>query len=135
MKNLDSRNALGFTVGLDPDTEHSEYYPAIGPRYRRWLNRYASIDCMASVTIGGAGSKAHLPFRNVSLQAVLMGWDMVGVDAGIILDRVEEGEIREKVRPFLGIRLGSYPAVSAALTSIIVWLAAMAISLPFADHD
>jgi len=114
MANVGSRNALGATVGLDPDTEYSDWFVSFGPRYGRWLSRTTRLDGMVSLTVGRDS------LRNISVQAVAMYRDLVGVDAGVIFDRVNDAYPRRGVRPFFGLRVGSYPGVLGyAATAIL----------------
>ncbi len=101
MKAINSRNAFGGIIGLDPDTENSEYYFSFGPRYRYLLSQNTSLGCMVSLTAGNSG------FRTVNLQAIWMNRDVVGLDAGVIFDMFKEGDKKDSIEPFIGARFGS----------------------------
>jgi hypothetical protein len=105
MANVGSRGALGATVGLEPDTEYSDWFFSFGPRYGRWLSRTTRLDGMVSLTVGRDS------LRSISVQAVAMYRDLIGVDAGLIFDRVDDAYARPGVRPFFGARVGSYAGV------------------------
>jgi hypothetical protein len=104
MWNVSRATALGGVLQLDPDTEYSDWFVALGPRVRYWFCN-ASIDGMATVAVGGG------EIRNVTVQGIWMYRDLIGLDAGIVFDRVA-GEIywmdtdsfedRKNVRPFIG---------------------------------
>jgi hypothetical protein len=114
MKNVGLRNAFGGTIGLDPDTEYSDWFFSFGPRYRYWLSHNTSLDGMVSFTVGDVGA------RNINIAGVWMLQDIVGMDAGIIFDMVHDDLKRERVRPYVGVRIGSYPGlVACAVTAIV----------------
>jgi hypothetical protein len=114
MLNVSARSAIGATLSLDPDTEYSNWFWAVGPRYRYWLSPTTSLDGLATVALDGGS------MRNVTVQAVMMYHDLIGVEGGIVFDMVDDAYEREPVRPFFGARLGSYPAVVAfAATALL----------------
>lgn len=120
MLNVGARSAIGATVSLDPDTEYSDWFWAVGPRYRHWLSPTTSLDGLATVALGGGG------VRNATVQAVVMYHDLIGAEGGIVFDMVNDAYERESVRPFLGARLGSYPGVVAyAATALLFALYAV----------
>jgi hypothetical protein len=115
MKNVGLRNAVGGTIGLDPDTEYSDWFFSFGPRYRYWLSQNTSLDGMVSFAIGNVG------LHNINIAGVWMNRDIVGMDAGILFDMVHDGYQRERVRPYVGVRVGSYPSLIACSVTVIVF--------------
>jgi hypothetical protein len=115
MQNVGSRHAFGGTIGLDPDTEDSGWFFTFGPRYRHWLSRNTSLDGMITLAVGGQG------VRNINIQAVWMFGDLIGMDAGLIFDRVNDAYRRETVKPLVGVRAGSYAGLLCyAVTATVV---------------
>jgi hypothetical protein len=116
MKNTGSRSAFGGVIGLDIDFSAWHGWFCFGPRYRYWLTQSTSLDCMSSVMVGSSGS-------NVNFQAIWMYKDEVGIEAGLIFNTGNEGGQRNPVRPYVGVRLGSYPAFAAyGLTAFVLIL-------------
>jgi hypothetical protein len=115
MKNVGLRKAVGGTIGLDPDTEYSDWFFSFGPRYRYWLSQNTSLDGLVSFTIGNVG------LSNINIAGVWMNRDIVGMDTGIIFDMVHDGYKRERVRPYVGVRVGSYPSLIACAVTVIVF--------------
>lgn len=114
MKNVGPRNAFGGTIGLDSDFDMlGDVLFSFGPRYRYWLSQHASLDGMVDFSVGIENRAA-----NVNIQAIWMYRDWVGVDAGLIFKIVSGGYERDAVRPFVGARLGSYPALVVCMSSI-----------------
>jgi hypothetical protein len=113
MKNVGPRKALGGTIGLDPGTNNFGWFLSFGPRYRYWLSRHTSLD-------GSVSLAYRRGVRNIRIEAVWMCGDLIGLDAGMRFHMANEGYRGKTFRPFLGVRLGSYPAmVSSVVLSIV----------------
>lgn len=108
MWNVGPRSAAGGVVGVDTDHEFSDAWFAVGPRFRFWF-RNTSIDTQATVAIHNGS------VRNPTLQVIWMYRDAVGLDAGIVFGDTYD---RAGTRPFLGVRVGSYPGVAVIAAGV-----------------
>jgi hypothetical protein len=55
--------------------------------------------------------------RNINIQAILMYGDLIGIDVGVRFEDKGGNPERDPVRPYVGIRLGSYPGITAYVVS------------------
>jgi len=76
---LGRKNGLGATVLLD--LTHDPGFLAVGPRYRRWLDRSITLDLGASVPVTSNRQ------GGVLLRAGLSYADLVGVTARLEIDK------------------------------------------------
>ena len=109
MTALDARSAFGAAAGLEPDVQYSDWRLAVGPRYRFWITDHATVDGGVDVAVAGGG------IRSVTIHGTWMYREMLGFQAGMVFDRVNDAYTRERVAPFFGVRLGSYAGSSAIL--------------------
>jgi hypothetical protein len=122
MKNIGLRNAFGGALGLDVDFSPWHGWFFMGPRYRYWMSQRTSLDIAAYLEVGKNDG-------NVNIQAVWMVQDLIGLDAGMKFDCGKGFNRIDTTRPFVGVRVGSYPCyVAYSLTTVGIALLMMALS-------